>query len=49
MTRFLLFLGDLFERGISDDWPINRFEELCFRISQYLYALAWMIMEAPAK
>ena len=44
MTRALLWIGDLFERGVPDDaWDLNRWQMLCFNISQWLYALAWRV------
>lgn len=43
MTRLLLFIGDLFERGVPDGWPLNRWQTLCFDISQWFYSIAWRV------
>jgi hypothetical protein len=37
MIRLLFWIGDVFERGVPDDYPLNRFQMLCFRVSQAIY------------
>jgi len=43
MTRLLFWIGDLFERGVSNGWPIHRREALCYHVSQWFYRTAWRI------
>jgi len=49
LIHALLWIGDQFDRGVPLDLDFNPFETLCYHVSQSLYRLAWMLMEAPAK
>jgi len=41
VTRLLLWIGDLFERGVSREVEQGPFGMLCYRVSQWFYRLAW--------
>jgi hypothetical protein len=46
VIRVILWIGDQIERGVPDALgPLSRFESACYAASQFLYRLAWRLIE----